>query len=605
MRVLVYNDENTNIHFHLHYYLTTYVLVKQHINMNNKNIRNGLGDNKSLSSSNSISLSNSSKMPEVSLSDTSGKTQAYAYSRWSSDLQSGNSSKGRQGLFTEEVCREMSLELVDTIIDDGVSAKDGLNLESNFKQFIELMKENEVLIIEDFTRLSRAGFWVATQAIKPLIDKGIRIVVGRDEDGELIVIDKTNIEKKSTIKLIADGTVDAKVANEKWISKLQAAWDLKHKKMIEGKYVPFNKVPFWLRCSRSDNGKCEIDGKYIVIEDRAEVVRRIFDLYVNKLLGVHSITRQITMKNISGIKKDIFCGWCPSASIRSILRNKAVIGYNKFNNDIKVYPAIIDEALFYAAQKRIQDNSTKRFNGRPYIHTVNIFRGILQCSGCGSYLNIRTMGYDNTQAAIKKNTTQRKYLMCLHGIYNDNKCIRGASSFRLKRVEEAFRVLLGKTTIIDTILRNEKHTTEPSRVPALEAELKVLRKERNNLYNLVKKLNEGDDNSELAKQVQQSLQQEKILLRYIDSENIRLQGTEPVKVVLQDLRKNLLNRWYENEYRLRIQEALRDIITTTQCDTQKKTILVFIKNVETPILIEIGKESWKLNGKLEFAYETK
>jgi site-specific DNA recombinase len=144
------------------------------------------------------------------------------------------------------------------------------------------------------------------------------------------------------------------------------------------------------------------DKGYVVDEEEAEIVRLIFNLYI-QLGSVRAVARKLTKM---GIKPRRGIAWRTS-TLHRILRNEAYIGtayYNKtcgvepfhkkkysrkINSSRRVrdrrewipvkVPAIIDEATFRLAQEILQRNHRERANSEHYL-----LSGLIICGSCGS-----------------------------------------------------------------------------------------------------------------------------------------------------------------------------------------------------------------------------
>ena len=141
-------------------------------------------------------------------------------------------------------------------------------------------------------------------------------------------------------------------------------------------------------------------------EREAEVVRMIFDLYVNENLGHTTIATRLGKMGIKPPKKGKY--WSPGA-LRDLLQNIHYIGKVKWNwrktinvienGEVKQtrpksddalicdgrHPAIIDEALFYAAQERHGRNAKPP--GEKILR--NPFAGLIYCQ-CGCAMTLHT-----------------------------------------------------------------------------------------------------------------------------------------------------------------------------------------------------------------------
>ena len=142
-------------------------------------------------------------------------------------------------------------------------------------------------------------------------------------------------------------------------------------------------------------------------KEQADIVRLIFDLYVNKGMGVHLIGKHLDSLNIAPPKGE---NWSPNA-LKDMLKNVHYIGKVKWNwrktvpiiedgdviktrpkskmGDYLIYDgkhsAIISEELFYAAQEKIGKNH----RAKPTTKIRNPLAGILYCQ-CGRAMSLRT-----------------------------------------------------------------------------------------------------------------------------------------------------------------------------------------------------------------------
>ena len=148
-------------------------------------------------------------------------------------------------------------------------------------------------------------------------------------------------------------------------------------------------------------------------KEQADVVRMIFDLYVNKDMGVHLIGKHLDSLNITPPKGE---NWSPNG-LKDILRNIHLIGKVKWNHrktvtliedgeviktnprakdgDYLIYDgkhqAIISEELFNAAQEKIGRNH----RAKPTTKIRNPLAGILYCQ-CGRAMSLRTYTKHNS-----------------------------------------------------------------------------------------------------------------------------------------------------------------------------------------------------------------
>lgn len=157
--------------------------------------------------------------------------------------------------------------------------------------------------------------------------------------------------------------------------------------------------------------------KYPTLEEnkeQADIVRLIFDMYVNEGKGVHLITKHLDSLHVPAPKGK---NWSPHA-LKDMLQNVHYIGKVKWNwrktvtviedgevrkthpkskmGDYLIYdgkhPAIISEELFYAAQEKIGKNH----RAKPTTKIRNPLAGILYCQ-CGRAMSLRTYKKDGVE----------------------------------------------------------------------------------------------------------------------------------------------------------------------------------------------------------------
>ena len=150
--------------------------------------------------------------------------------------------------------------------------------------------------------------------------------------------------------------------------------------------------------------KISADKKYIVDEQEAECVRKLFNNYIETNCKAETIRwYQTNVKMIS------------HRTIAKYLTNTAYIGqFKRYGTDeiIEGYiPPILDKTTFYKVQEMFKRNIKQR-SGRKN-ESAYIFNGLVYCHTCGLKLN----GNCNT-------TTQKHYYRCprgVHGLICDNK----------------------------------------------------------------------------------------------------------------------------------------------------------------------------------------
>jgi DNA invertase Pin-like site-specific DNA recombinase len=284
--------------------------------------------------------------------------------------------------------------------DIGVSAFRGKNLgpDAALGQFLQAVRDGKVpdgsvLLVESLDRISRQDVDFGSLSIfADLSRAGIdvhtisdgRVYKARSPDigdmiTSIIVLKRSNDE--SAIKSYRE--------TKRWKERREKA----HEQPMTGAR------PGWL--SYDKNKK-----RYEIIEDRADVVRSIFDDAISGL-GVYAITQRLNRAGtplFSGKKKSWYIAY-----VIKLLRSHAVLGELTPHKKVAgkrvpdgdplptYYPRIIPDDVFYQAQTAInsrRNNGDGRNNGagRKGEGFTNPFSGLLRCAYCDAKMVITNKG---------------------------------------------------------------------------------------------------------------------------------------------------------------------------------------------------------------------
>lgn len=528
-------------------------------------------------------------MDNVASSDINSEPQkkfAYSYERWSSQLQSLGSSEARQDKAVAQICQSLGLTLLDAIKDRGVSAKDGLNLEKEFSRLAQVVKKGEYVIVEDASRISRAGKYTGLGAIKALVENGIILVVGR-RGKKPLVVDASNWEDDEVWNALSGELGMSKVVNDYQTIGKRAAWAEKKEALARGEKVRIYRPPCWLKNTPKDTLPVE----YIIDPDKVKAIKRAFKLY-SQGHGVIRTTQVLNQENmpvvfnngkVNGRYGKKYC----CQSVRNLLRDQRVIGLCDWvQPPVKVFPVVVDEDLFWKVQK-IMDSRTDTFTGGSRVGTINLFAGLCQCVSCNSNFVMTTL---TDHVGPDGNKVKRGYLYCSGaeaGVCKVNKRIR------MSRMEEAFKQILGRMDILrDHIMKEEE--VEPSRVPELEKKLKENALARQRLYDLLKRMDNPP--KDLPLQLQNSQREEDAIVREIDKEKARLLGTRPVKEAMETYREKFSKHFDDLESRVQIRELIRSIVEKIEMDGNNRSFKVWFRNVSNPIEVNLKYHDFTING---------
>lgn len=319
---------------------------------------------------------------------------AVIYIRWSSTEQTKGSSLERQ----REDCRAHAARrgwnVVQELVDDGVSAFKGRHAAvGKLGQFVTAVEAGAypngvILLTEKLDRLSREKAKKVFAWMLQITELGVTIAT---VDGDR-TYDSNNLDMAAIIEVV----VKAQLANEeseKKASRLSAAWASKRARLDRGELaVLTSRAPGWLNVEGSPR-------KFVVIEERATIIRRIFEDTVAGL-GKHHIARNLNLEGVETFGRA--SGWHASY-IQKILNSTTVLGEfqpgrkprgesRQLVGDViaDYYPSIVDADL-YAAAHRAMSGRQRRVAGRGR-RLVNLFSGIAVCKSCSSKMTFRGKG---------------------------------------------------------------------------------------------------------------------------------------------------------------------------------------------------------------------
>ena len=442
---------------------------------------------------------------ETTLTTLSPAAQAYAYIRLSSQSQAWGDGERRQHDAAMRFIETHGLHLAETLQDIGVSAFRGDNaLTGELGHFLKRIESGEippgsVLVAESLDRLTRNRVNQALMLLLNITQHGVRIGL----TAQNVILDLASYA--AFFPILAD-MMRSNSESEHKSFRSRANWETKRKKAKDGVIVT-SQVPRWLEVR---------DGKIHVLEERAQLVRRIFDMYVSGY-GRGVIARTLMKEGISAwnTRKPV---WHESY-VNKLLCNRAVVGEyiaefkteegNKGQEVITgYYPEIIDPALF----ARVQDMAflrKKGQRGRKGKKYANLFQKLARCAVCGG-----TMGYHNaTQDKTRKNGLRpwAHYLTC-----NSAHAGHGCSNrryFNYLYIENF--VLSGLIDDLDIVAAVGIHAAElkqhANRIATIEAKLDHVAVSIQKFMTLLK-TNKLEDMEEIGQQLAE-LHQERRTLR--------------------------------------------------------------------------------------------
>lgn len=343
--------------------------------------------------------------------------KAYSYLRFSTPEQMKGDSYRRQSEGAKAYALKHGLDLDTTLSfqDLGVSAYRGHNANRGaLRTFLDLVEQGVIeqgsyLIVESLDRVSRQQVLDALSIFTLIITAGVTIVTLADEQ-----VYSHEIIRANPYQLFVSLGVMIR-ANEESASKgrrLKESWKTRRAKA--GERVLTAVGPSWLTLDRDTR-------KWRVIEDRAEVVRRIYDMRASGA-GYLTITETLNREGVPVFETaDRRADRWYESFIKKVLVNPAVVGtfvpheveydsgtrkkVRKPLDPIEgYYPAVVDLDTFRSVQAIGATKSPKR--GRHAAHEVqSILAGLARCPICGGTMTRKSHGK-------KKGMYGNPYLVC-------------------------------------------------------------------------------------------------------------------------------------------------------------------------------------------------
>lgn len=314
----------------------------------------------------------------------------YSYTRFSSEKQRHGDSIRRQIEAAEQWSRTEGngLELDTSLRDEGVSGFYGRNAAVGaLGTFLAAIRNGQVapgsvLLVENLDRISRSDPLKAMHILETVVEAGVDVVTVQDRrryTRENISQDVSNL----IIALItfARGNEESRTKSK----RLCAMWSNKRREAAQTGKVMSTWVHPWISVKGIKRVGLKADysaAKYVLIKDRAEVVRRIFRWAIAGW-GYGRIAQELRARRVKSWGRAVWS----ITRISKVIKNRAVIGeyqphrYEGGAHGKRVpdgppisnyYPRVVSDAEFRAAQPVA--GSLPR--GRPQTH-IRLLSGFL------------------------------------------------------------------------------------------------------------------------------------------------------------------------------------------------------------------------------------
>lgn len=263
-----------------------------------------------------------------------------------------------------------------------------------------------------------------------------------------------------------------------------------------------------------------------IIPEEAEIVRLIFDKYVNSRMSLFALTKYLNSLGLKTNRGKPF----EKRSLEYILQNPGYAGdirWNRTVNETKEirdpsewiirpghHPAIISKELFLAAQERFQAEYKPR-NAKPSEISKHWLSGLLKCPSCGRSLSSCVMHRKTAPDTFSFQCYGYLKGKCSHNCYVRAEEIEPAV---IKALEDAIR----RGSVAYTVKKNQTHRQNN------DTELETMKKNLDRLEQKEARAREaymdGIDTKEEYRKNKERLQQERSELEELIS---RLEQADP------------------------------------------------------------------------------
>jgi len=335
-------------------------------------------------------------------------------------------------------------------------------------------------------------------------------------------------------------------------------------------------------CSRTASyGYTRKDGDKIqtINEKEAQVVREIFDMYVNQGMTLFAIAKHFNILKIPTKEGNTWF----ITTVRRILTNGNLVGNvrhhiidGRANHEYEgQHEAIIKEKLFNEAQKLLAKNEKISRTKKPKYE--NYFSGFLVCSQCGRKLQTHCV-----YTKLKDGTTS----------YSGGYCCAGrsvkfcnASGMSQKKAEKAFQEYIdqfAELNVVDKINIQEQEFQKKKQLEQVIVYQEKLRqldtKEREVLNRYVDNEIEFEEYTSMKKRIRNDKQ-------FVETELAKFQKskTEAVTIKREDIVSDLKKNWQHlsvSQRRIFLTKFVKKIVITNEKATEKSQGMVKVLDLE-------------------------
>lgn len=403
---------------------------------------------------------------------------AYSYQRFSSEIQGQGDSIRRQNesAISYAIQHNLKLDESTTIKDLGVSAYKNKNMESNLGTFIKAIEDKKIptpchLLLESLDRYSRRPAIESLLSLyTQLVNKDVTVHIVKSGH----VIDKASLLNPISIIIpLMEFSRSHEESKTKSI-RIRASWNKKQQNASINNPLT-KKCPGWIDV---------INDKYVINKEHAKTVKLIINMGLDGY-GATAIARHLNQNNIPTMtkRKRKHANRWDNGMTRHYLSDKSLIGFHQFTtlddntgkrvnagDEIKLYPAIIDENTYYKLQGIIAKRS-KNTRGREGKNIANLFGQMMTDYDDKSVIKIQQKGKNENV------------------LMTSSSSISGASdskSFQYEVFEQSLMTWLSDMRI-DIVKNNNSEATD---IDSIESQIEI---NNNKLIEINKGIEESED----------------------------------------------------------------------------------------------------------------
>ena len=466
------------------------------------------------------------------------------YARVSTDKYEQLNSLENQVTYYENYIKENSKwTFVEGYVDEGISGT-STNKRESFKRMIRDAKNGKfnLIITKEISRFARDTLDSISYTRK-LLECGV---------GVLFQYDHINtFNSDSELRL----TIMASIAQEE-VRKLSERVKFGFQRSIESGNVLGNNA-IW--------GYMKDKGKLVIVEEEAEIIRKIYDMYVNEHLGMRSIGNKLASVGIFNKNGKPF----QQSTIKYILTNPKYKGYycgnktrvidyhtkqrvNIDKDDWKLYedneniPPIVGEYIWEQAQKIVKSRSEKSSQDKKVYQNRYPFSSKIYCMNHNT--TYRRKVNISSGKKKKKVVTWRCGNFLKYGLESCDGPILYDEELK-EIVGKSILKYISNVSIVDDLIKEYK-TIEESKdyfniIKKKEEEIERLEKDKSKILNLI--LNGTIKEEDFQKQIDEKVNRIHKLENEIDDLKIKSKTIIMDYKYLEEVRKKALEKLkYEN-----------------------------------------------------------